>query len=87
MDRESIHSFVKEVAGPSTELIDHDRWVSFRCILAPWTHEKGMDSTPSAGISINDDGTSVYNCYACATKHRSGPLVWLLRELEKYTGD
>ena len=87
MDRDGIHDFIKEVAGPNAVIVDHDRWVSLHCVLAPWTHERGTDKTPSAGISVNDDGSSVYNCYACGTKKRSGPLVWLLRELEKYTGD
>ena len=87
MDREGIHQFIKEIAGPNATIVDHDRWVSLHCVLAPWTHERGTDKTPSAGISVNEDGSSIYNCYACATKKRSGPLVWLLRELEKYTGD
>lgn len=87
MDREGIHDFIKEIAGPNAVIVDHDRWVSTHCVLAPWTHERGTDRTPSAGISINEDGSSVYNCYACCTRKRSGPLVWLLRELEKYTGE
>lgn len=87
MDRKTIHEFVKAVAGPNIELVDHSNWVSFRCLLARWTHQKRTDNTPSAGISINEDGESVYHCYACTTKARSGPLVWLLRQLEKYSGD
>jgi hypothetical protein len=86
MDRDSIHDFVRELAGPNVELVDHTKWVSFRCLLAPWTHAKGTDSTPSAGISINEDGASIYNCYSC-TGTRKGPLTWLLKELEKYTGE
>lgn len=87
MDRDGIHDFIKEIAGPNAVIVDHDCWVSTHCVLAQWTHERGTDRTPSAGISVNEDGSSIYNCYACVTKKRSGPLVWLLRELEKYTGD
>jgi len=86
MDRESIHAFMSEVAGPNIELIDHPSWVSFRCVLAPWTHERGTDRTPSAGISINEGGTSIYHCWACGGKNK-GPLDWLLRRLEGFTGD
>jgi hypothetical protein len=84
MEREAIKEFVKEVIGPNTEMVDHPRWVGMHCPLAPWTHAKGTDSNPSAGISVKDDDISIFNCYGCHTK---GPLPYLLKQLEKYTGE
>lgn len=86
MDREGIKELLRDVLGHHIELIDHDKWVSLCCPLAPWTHSRGTDKTPSAGISINEDGNSVYHCWGCLGQNK-GPLSWFLREYEKYTGE
>jgi DNA primase len=46
-----------------------DKWVNFSCPLAPWTHEKGTDRSPSFGISLSE--ISAYSCYTC---HHHGTL-------------
>lgn len=85
MDRESIKDLIRELNGPNTEFIDHHEWVSIRCILAPWTHANGTDSTPSCGISVKPNGdTSIYHCWSCKA---SGTIPWMLRKLEEYTGE
>jgi DNA primase len=84
MDRAAVHEFIREVIGPNTERVDTTGWVSIRCPLAKWRHANGKDSRPSAGISVNDNGNSVFNCYSC---HAKGPLAYLLRQLERYTGE
>lgn len=84
MDRAEIKQFVREVVGPNTPVEDTDQWVSIPCALAEWTHPRGRDSHPSAGISVRPNGVSIYNCFTC---HRRGPLSWLLRQLEQYTGE
>src|ERR1041384_2633470 len=84
MDRKEIIEFVKEVLGPNVRTIDTDRWVSISCPLAQWTHGKGRDSRPSAGISVRPGDVSIFNCQTC---HRKGPLSYLLRQLERYTGE
>lgn len=81
MDRKDVKDFIREVLGP-IPTTDNDRWVSFSCPLAPWTHERGADRRPSAGISVGD--TSLFNCFTC---HRKGPLTWLLMTLQRYTGE
>jgi len=86
MDREGIKELLRELAGPNVELIDHSKWVSFHCLFAPWTHSKGTDKTPSAGISVNESGDSIFHCYACIGR-KKGPLTWFLKEYEKYTGE
>lgn len=84
MDRESIKELVRDISGPNTEMIDTGQWVSIPCPLAPFTHEKGKDTHPSSGISVNEDGASIFSCFTC---HRKGPVPWLLRTLSRYTGD
>lgn len=84
MDRESIKELVREVAGPNVAFVDHSEWVGFNCILAPWTHASGSDSSPSCGISVKDDDVSIYHCWSCGSK---GTVAWLLRQIERYTGD
>lgn len=59
----------------------HDGWLMASCPFAPWRHDKGTDRNPSFGISINDQGLSGYNCFACG---QSGPLVKLVSALEYY---
>lgn len=83
MDRQSIKEMLREVIGPNVELVDHPKWVGLHCPLAPWTHEKGSDSSPSAGVSVKDDDTSIYNCFVCGR----GTVPWFLRQMEKYTGE
>ena len=47
---------------------DSDNWVNCICPLARWTHERGHRSTqsPSAGVSVNDTGESVFTCFSCS---------------------
>lgn len=83
MDRQAIREMLREVLGPNTELIDHPKWVGMHCPLSRWTHEHGADTSPSAGISVKEDGTSIFNCYVCGR----GTVPWFLRQMEKYTGE
>lgn len=84
MDRNEIKEMLREVLGPNVELIDHPDWVGMHCPMAKFTHEKGVDSTPSAGVSIKENGDpSVYNCFVCG----KGTVPWFLRQMEKYTGE
>lgn len=84
MDRPEIKELLREVIGPNAEVVDHNGWVSFCCPLAPWTHAGGRDASPSSGISVKDGDTSIFHCWGCGEK---GTVPFLLRELEKYTGD
>ena len=84
MDRTEIHEMLREVVGPNAVIVNHTGWINLCCPLAPWTHVGGRDASPSAGISIKDGGTSIFHCLGCKEK---GTIPWLLRELEKYTGE
>jgi hypothetical protein len=83
MQRESIHELIKDVLGPNVYRRDVGGWVSIHCPLARWTHEKGADNSPSAGISVNN-GISIFNCFTC---HKRMPLHGLLRQYGTYTGE
>lgn len=67
MTRNEIHEFVHEVFGHNHPTEDVNGWVSLRCPYAPWLHKHG-DKRPSAGISVADGGTSIFNCFAAGTK-------------------
>jgi hypothetical protein len=84
MTREEIKDFIREVFGFNQLTEDHENWVSIRCPFAPFKHERGFDSRPSAGISIKENGHSIFNCYSCHTK---GTLPYILRQLEFFTGE
>lgn len=84
MNREDVKEFIKEVLGPNTPVKDDGDWVSLQCPYAPFTHPKGKDNRPSAGISVNDSGHSIFNCFTC---HKKGPLHWFLGDLGSFTGE
>lgn len=84
MDRKGIETVLKDVFGPSIAMEEINGWVSIRCPLARWTHERGTDSRNSAGVSIQPRKTSVFNCYACKTKV---PLQGLIKKYANYTGE
>lgn len=84
MRREQVVDLIKELSGPNTLMVHVGEWVSFPCMFAPWKHTTGHDEHPSAGISVSDNGVSIYNCFAC---HSKGRLSWVVRELESLTGE
>lgn len=71
MNRDMVREVIRDVFGRDTEMNDLGGWVSIRCPLAPWTHETGGDSSPSAGVSVADDSTSIFNCLAGSTLVRT----------------
>lgn len=84
MQRDQVYEVMHEVMGRGWAMRDLGAWVSMKCPLAPWTHERGHDNSPSFGISVNEDGVSIANCFSC---HYKNTLSNLIREYAKYTGD
>lgn len=85
MDKESIIRFLVALGSEEEHIIyDEDRrWIRCRCPLAPWTHAKGTDSSPSFGITIrdqDDEGESVANCKTCGS-YWNGKDFWHIEEL------
>lgn len=68
MNRESIKDVLRDVFGDIT-MQDIGSWVSIQCPLAPWTHARGADGRPSAGVSVQDNDTSMFNCFSAETRY------------------
>lgn len=84
MERDQIKELMRDVFGRDFAMRDLGDWVSMRCPLAQWTHEKGHDSSPSAGVHVEPHGSSGFNCFTCHTK---GPLSGMLRQYAEFTGE
>ncbi len=63
MNERSLRKFLRALSVP--DITKRGDWLNFHCVLAPATHENGDDSTPSAGVSICNDGPSYYYCFGC----------------------
>lgn len=84
MDRDSIKDVMKDVFGANFAMKDIGDWVSCACVFAPFKHANAIDNHPSAGISCDPDGTSIYNCFTCHTK---GPFHRILAEYGDLSGE
>lgn len=78
MDKASVKQFALHL-GTKVESVSPQGWAQMRCPLAPWTHDSGKDSAPSAAIKIEPNGTSRFYCFAC----EGGDLLWLLQRLRE----
>lgn len=83
MEREQIKEIMRDIFGRSFYMKDLGEWVSMKCPLAQWTHEKGHDGSPSAGVSVNRDGASGFNCLSGGTLVRT---LGGLRPIEELAG-
>lgn len=83
MEREQIKEVLRDVFGGRYPMRDLGGWVSLACPLAQWTHASGSDSNPSFGVSVNDSGTSVCNCFTCGN---TKPFHAFLRQYSELSG-
>jgi hypothetical protein len=83
MDAPQIEEVLREAFG-SVHTERRAGWVSIPCPLSPWTHERGRDRNPSAGVSIHPQGISVFSCYSCKNKM---PFAGLLRKYATFSGE
>lgn len=84
MDRESVKTVLRDVFGANFPMRDVGQWVSIQCVLSPWTHAGGHDKNPSAGVSVDPNGSSIFSCFSCKN---AGPLHSMLRKYAKFTGE
>lgn len=87
MDREQIKEVMRDIFGRQFAMTDLGNWVGMRCPLSPWTHEKGMDRTPSAGISVDPNGSSGFNCFTCGPSGTAGPMSRMLQQYAEFSGE
>lgn len=84
MTRDEIKDVLRDVFGRNFVMKDLGVWVSIKCPLSQWTHEKGADNSASAGVSVNDAGSSGFNCFTCKN---AGPLSHMLRTYSEFSGE
>jgi hypothetical protein len=84
MRKEEIKDVMRDIFGREFVTKDLGGWVSMKCPLARWTHEKGHDNSPSAGVSVNDNGSSGFNCFTC---HERGPFSSMLKQYAEFSGE
>lgn len=68
---------VLKALGGSDAAHSGGQWVTCRCLLARWTHQKKKDTTASFGVNLK---SANFNCFAC----QSGTLEDLVGALELY---
>lgn len=76
MDRQLVESILRGI-GADKVRASGDK-VTCCCVLAPWTHSKGVDTRPSMVVMPGSRGDPIYKCQAC---HEKGTLEYLLKFL------
>jgi hypothetical protein len=83
MDESSLRSILGRL-GIRAERRNRRGWIEFKCPLAPWTHQRGFDTRPSAAAKVNEQGPSSYVCKAC---HSHGRISKLVNQLAGFRQD
>lgn len=84
MNSKDILDVLREVFGRNLKAEVTSRWVRIPCPLAPWTHQKGRDNNPSAGISVSPSSTSVFTCFTCGN---AAPFHAMLKRYAGFSGE
>lgn len=82
MREQAVRKFMWEIG--CGEIIENGVWLNSKCPTAAWTHSGGVDTHPSFGITISDEGRSVFYCFGCSPEPR--PIARLLHNLFIMTG-
>lgn len=82
MDANSIKDVLVELGMRRSDLKIIHGWVTTKCPLATWTHQKGADSSPSAGVSVAQQ--PIFNCFTCGNTR---PLHSLVAKYAEFSGD
>ncbi len=82
MDADAIKDVLVDLGMRRSDLKIIHGWVSTKCPLARYTHQKGSDSAASAGVSIKDE--PVFNCFTCGNAR---PLHAMVSQYAEFTGE
>jgi len=85
MNQYAIVNFLSLLGADVENRREGDKWINVKCPMAPYTHGGGLDSRPSFGVSINNEGQSVYYCFGCSTTAQN--LGRLLHNMWLMTGE
>jgi len=84
MNQEQVEEFLDTIGAPMEYPMGE--WLMAGCPLAPFTqaHKGTVDSNPSFGVKIEDEGMSFFHCFTC---HAKGPVSDLAKRLGRLTDD
>jgi len=83
MNLERVQEVLSELGCERIRPYKEGTKVGACCPLASWTHPSGIDRHPSFKVSVNPEGMSFSDCYACG--HESS-LLRLLERVGQYRG-
>jgi len=84
MRKRGVINFLLDIGIDEDDIRDDEEWIRAKCPLAPWTHESGEDKRPSFGVTVSDEGRSIYYCFGCTTEAQ--PLARLLHNIYILSG-
>ncbi len=82
MDEQNIRKYAAYLGVTNFRPRTGSGWMETKCPLAPWTHEKGYDKSPSFAIRCDPMGPSHYACQAC---HHKGSMSGLFFKMYGFT--
>lgn len=83
MDERTVLSFLDTIKVDYRRQNYSGIWLNIQCPFAPFYHAKGMDNSPSFGVTIDPEKKSYYRCLACNQKGSLGVLANKLGHLRK----
>lgn len=78
MDKARLVDVLHRLGVEKLRASDRSGNMQISCPLAPWTHAKGADQSPSCSVKIDPEGASLFRCFSCG---EAGTLTWLLKRL------
>ncbi|MBS7812326.1 toprim domain-containing protein [Roseococcus pinisoli] len=87
MDEATARAFLKALGSMpqgSRTAGDGRTHVLARCPLAPWRHEKAIDSKPSFSIAICEGKEAVASCFSCGFRGGLLPLLMSMETLHEH---
>ena len=72
MNEDSLRQYASQLGIRCATPVSASGWLQAPCPFAPYTHERSADTSPSFGLRVNEEGPSVYKCFACKS-HGSIP--------------
>lgn len=82
MDQPHLLKVLADLDAKNVKFREHSNRFQLSCLLAPWAHEGGDDSTPSAFISTRSE-ISFVHCFGCLF---SGSFMQYVAAYNRYRG-
>jgi len=82
MKREQTRAFLKKLGASMAILQNRTGWTIARCPLAPWTHDDGVDKSPSFACK-DEPGDAFTTCFSCGWHGSMSALVIRMQEMNR----